>query len=239
MAQRNQYPLSKPPNADNFSLNLEQVGLQFGLWVVMSPIRLYTRGWSGLYVHALCTGCGIEQWTAYTNLARGLSGACNACGHERQIPLWLWQRFAAARQRCTNPKDPAWKRYGGRGIEFRFDSVTAAGIYMIDSLGLPDRSLEVDRENNMGHYEPGNLRWATGRQNRRNTRRCKHPVWNPTEWPFSQNATWRRLAAGMTRAEVIADAWVSVSQKRKNWRGILAKLESMTSLTQGLDTDSR
>lgn len=173
MGRKNLFPLHKPPHADNISLNLEQVGAQYGLWLVTSPIRLYTRGWSTVYVEAQCTGCGAERWTSLTNLVQGRSAACNDCGHERQIPEWLWFRLAQARQRCTNPKNKGWPAYGARGIEFRFGSVTEAGRYMIDNFGLPDRSMEVDRKNNDGHYEKGNLRWATKLQNRRNTQRTK------------------------------------------------------------------
>lgn len=100
---------------------------------------------------------------------------------------------------------------------------------MAEKLGLPGRALEIDRRNNNGHYERGNLRWATGQQNRRNTRSCKHPVWNPNEWPYAKNPVQRRLAAGMTRKQIIADAWKAVAEKRKNWRGIRDKLLSMTS----------
>ena len=228
--QHGLYLLDSPPRADNISLNLGQIGAQYGWVIVMSPIRLYTRGWSCCYVHVACTGCGTEKWCALTNLERGKSTGCLQCERRRAPgPSWLYHRLQAAKDRCTNPNNPGWARYGGRGIAFKFESISSACEYVIQSLGLPDRALELDRKNNDGHYAPGNLRWATGAQNRRNTRRCKHPVWNPSEWPYAQNPVWRRLSAGMTREEIIADAWKAVSEKRKNWRGIEAKLLSMTS----------
>ena len=40
---------------------------------------------------------------------------------------------------------------------------------------------------------------------------------------------WASARGGMTREQIIADAWKAVAEKRKNWRGIRDKLLSMTS----------
>lgn len=76
--------------------------------------------------------------------------------------------FIAAKYRCTNPNGPDYVRYGGRGIEFRFSSFEE----FLDALktednptGLrPSPELTLDRIDNDGHYEIGNVRWATWEQ---------------------------------------------------------------------------
>lgn len=76
------------------------------------------------------------------------------------------------RQRCTNPRDGSWRNYGGRGIEFRFASVGAAVQWIKEHLPHPTYlRLDVDRIDNNGHYEPGNLRLATRQQNLANRAR--------------------------------------------------------------------
>lgn len=76
--------------------------------------------------------------------------------------------YAQAKARCTNPRHRAWKDYGGRGVEFRFRSFRQ----FIRLLGpRPSRRHSLDRIDNDGHYEPGNVRWATPRQQARNRRR--------------------------------------------------------------------
>lgn len=224
-----QFPLQTPPRADKESFNQEQVGARFGLWEVIGPERRYTRGWSGLYVPTRCTGCGSEFWVALSNMRLGKSTGCSACARPRKIPQWLWQRLASAKNRCTNPNDPAWPLYGERGIRFEFEGPTAAGLYLIETYGLQSREMEIDRADNNGHYAPGNLRWATRAENQANRRKTRFVQWDPAEWPYSRNQVSRRLREGMTRAEILADAWTAVAEKRKNWRAIQEKLRSLTS----------
>lgn len=75
--------------------------------------------------------------------------------------------YKAAAGRCTNPNNPKFSYYGGRGIEFRFESLEQ----FIEVLGRrPSPLHSVDRKNNEGHYEPGNVRWATKKEQANNRR---------------------------------------------------------------------
>lgn len=79
-----------------------------------------------------------------------------------------YRAYMAARQRCTNPKNPAYQRYGGRGIKFRFE--TFEDWYR--AVGpRPSPQHSVDRINNDGHYEVGNLKWSTKSEQNANQRR--------------------------------------------------------------------
>ena len=75
----------------------------------------------------------------------------------------LRRRCNAVKARCCSPTCTAYQYYGGRGIEFRFESPLAMAEWVVANLGYPDAEglLSIDREDNLGHYEPGNLRWAT------------------------------------------------------------------------------
>lgn len=59
------------------------------------------------------------------------------------------------------------KRYGKRGIECRFSGIGELYEYL---LTLPNYGPDkwIDRIDNNGHYEAGNLRWVTPKENARN-----------------------------------------------------------------------
>lgn len=82
--------------------------------------------------------------------------------------------MSGARQRCTNPNDIAYKNYGGRGIEFRFTSIKHATDWIINNIGYrPSKEHSIDRIDVNGHYEAGNLRWATRTEQANNKRAYK------------------------------------------------------------------
>lgn len=76
--------------------------------------------------------------------------------------------------RCYNEKHIAYKDYGGRGISVCDEWLGDKGFeafyaYMGDK---PVNKRTLDRINNDGNYEPGNVRWASRKEqqnNRRNT----------------------------------------------------------------------
>lgn len=69
-----------------------------------------------------------------------------------------YRAYINAKGRCLNPNNTAFRLYGGRGIEFRFSSfeewLAATGL-------APTPHHWIDRIDNDGHYEAGNLRWVT------------------------------------------------------------------------------
>ena len=78
--------------------------------------------------------------------------------------------FHNARVRCTNPKASKFKLYGGRGIKFLFTSFEQwfkeLGPRPQNPPGWKGKRAcySVDRINNDGNYEPGNVRWATQKE---------------------------------------------------------------------------
>lgn len=87
-----------------------------------------------------------------------------------RIPEWLRIRAKGMQERCENQSHKHYKNYGGRGIEFRFVSARSCARWVLDNLGAC-QSKELDRIDNNGHYEPGNLRWASKSLNGCNSRR--------------------------------------------------------------------
>ena len=78
------------------------------------------------------------------------------------------------KQRCYNDKNPKYKDYGSRGIvvcQEWLDDFMNFYNWAIDNNYRDD--LTLDRIDNDGNYEPSNCRWATAKQQARNTRRTR------------------------------------------------------------------
>lgn len=113
-----------------------------------------------------------------------LTAAINANAKKLQealppnVPKSLYHKIHAkmsnARYRCICPKNIAYKSYGGRGIEFKFPNPRTATLWILHNLGNPpSEKHQIDRIDNNGHYEPGNLRWASFSEQQQNKRPYK------------------------------------------------------------------
>lgn len=78
------------------------------------------------------------------------------------------------KSRCLNPNVDCYKHYGGRGITLWAGWVDDAAAFCAYVGRKPGSNYSIDRyPDNNGHYEPGNVRWATTAEqalNRRNNR---------------------------------------------------------------------
>jgi hypothetical protein len=76
--------------------------------------------------------------------------------------------------RCTNKKIEDYKDYGAKGIVI-CDRWRHSFVAFLEDMGpSPSPTHSLDRyPNNKGNYEPGNVRWATKKEQSRNRSICK------------------------------------------------------------------
>ncbi len=87
-------------------------------------------------------------------------------GHLRSI----WYQML---RRCRNPQHQRFKDYGARGIHVNFACFEDFYQYVKELMrqqGFDPRTLTIDRIDNNGHYEPGNIQFVTMAENCHNRR---------------------------------------------------------------------
>lgn len=89
-------------------------------------------------------------------------------GRQRSPTYNSWR---AAIDRCTNPNHPYYADYGGRGVTVcdRWRGEDGFANFLADVSERPPGKT-LDRIDVDGDYEPGNVRWATLREQRWNRR---------------------------------------------------------------------
>ncbi len=124
------------------------------------------------------------------------------------------------KRRCLNKQHPAYKDYGGRGIGI-CESWLLFENFLKDMGNKPSAKHTLDRINNDGDYEPGNVRWATRKEQARNQRNNRRITFGGecltvTEWAERLNIDrlliYRRLSWGWSEV----DALTKPSRKSAN-----------------------
>jgi hypothetical protein len=142
-------------------------GQELGRLTVLGFKRM-PNGKSGWYCSCSCGN--LKLIDAY-NLSKRITNSCGCLaielnikrctthGHcSRGVKSPEYRSYRHAKHRCNNPNNLAYDDYGGRGIKFLFDSFEQ----FLDELGVkPSPEYSIDRIDNDGNYERGNVRWAT------------------------------------------------------------------------------
>lgn len=135
-------------------------------------------------------------------------------GHARrgqQSPEF--RTWISMRKRCNEPNRPYWKHYGGRGIRVCARWNESFEHFLEDMGPKPSPKHSIDRIDVNGHYEPGNCRWVTHKEQCGNTRRTSMLTVNGItksriEWCKEYGIAWHtirnRLKQGWTPEQAIA-----------------------------------
>lgn len=84
--------------------------------------------------------------------------------------------WSAMKTRCLNPRMPGFEHWGGRGIKVCDRWRWSFANFYADVGAAPTPKHSLDRINNDGDYEPGNVRWATPSQQASNRRPNTKPA---------------------------------------------------------------
>lgn len=127
--------------------------------------------------------CGNTSFVIADNLTSGVTKSCGCLKRELTIERKtkhgnyskpFYRRYVAMVNRCNNPDNASYYKYGGRGIKVcdRWLEPDGKGFlnFLEDMMPKAETGVELDRIDNNGDYEPSNCRWVTTQQNSFNTR---------------------------------------------------------------------
>lgn len=119
--------------------------------------------------------CGVVKEVFKSNLLRGLTQSCGSvvCREAKthgQTNTKTYHVYVAMIQRCHNPNNCNYYKYGARGIRVCARWRKGFEFFFADMGHSPD-GLQLERMNNEKGYCPSNCRWASPQEQSRNTRR--------------------------------------------------------------------
>ena len=172
--------------------------------------------------------CGNEVVVPYSNLVSGLKKSCGCWWIENKKMFGqqskkhggygtsVYRKYCAIKQRCYNPNNHEYHRYGGRGIKMCdewLNSFESFRQWAYENGYDENGELTLDRVDNNGDYSPENCRFASRKEqqlNRECALVCEYKGVRYTAWNFakkfgitSPNFVSKRVKAGINASEIL------------------------------------
>lgn len=150
------------------------LGQRFGRLVVIEYAGRKGKG-NLSYWRCKCDCGGIAESLAI-HLRRGEKTNCGCTSKRQRYVLTgksgtheykIWNMMV---QRCRDSHHPNYRLYGARGIRVCQEWQDSFDAFLLHVGKCPASGYQLDRIDNDGHYEPGNVRWVDRKQNMRNRR---------------------------------------------------------------------
>lgn len=211
---RSRYKRDIPPSLQEAPERWKQlVGHRFGRLTVLGYAGVLTK--HGQKMATCRCDCGFYVDVMPSSLRSGATASCG-CAHSENVERrnrqnvkhgaarmtewralpYMYRTWLRIKQCCFNEKNEAYPDYGGRGITmyepWRDDYQRFLDDVHAEIDRRPGRTHSIDRINNDGNYEPGNIRWATSEQQSRNRRSTRRYELNGEVRPLAE---WSDIAA--------------------------------------------
>jgi hypothetical protein len=161
-------------------------GQVFGRLTVLSHSRrILPSGKSVIHWNCVCA-CGQTLQVSATHIKGGHTKSCGCLNREvarqrhvthghapRGTPSRTYRSYNSMFQRCYNPKCERYPSYGGRGITVCARWSESFENFLAD-MGERPAGMAIDRKDNDLGYSKNNCRWATQKQEMRNTSRNRN-----------------------------------------------------------------
>lgn len=212
----------------------ELTGRRFGRLVVIRQGKIvrreYSYGWMTEVYWICACDCGAETEVAAKRLRNGQSKSCGCLRVEKSAENFRthgeskgpeYKSWLHMNERCNNPSSGSFENYGGRGILCKFNTFDE----FLEHVGKrPSKKHSIDRIDNDGHYEPGNVRWAVKTTQIRNRSNTVHLCYMGSDRPLAEWAEILGLDYGTLNARRLRGWHVAeeilFGRKRQRKKGV-------------------
>lgn len=205
------------------------VGKRFGRVSVLGDAEPLVKAERSHRTWLVRCDCGSEFSRPVSDVNAGRIKQCYPC---RKATLYRhgegkngktskeYRAWGGIKKRCYST-DP---RYGGRGISFHQAWADDYPTFLAGVGRAPSPKHQLDRINNNGNYEPGNVRWVTPTVNARNKRSNRLLTANGETLPASEwaerlgasgNLVYCRLNRGWTVERAVLEPLFTGSPRGK------------------------
>lgn len=161
---------------------IDMTGERYGKLVVTTYVGQDTKRQS---IWDCQCDCGKTTIVTRSSLISGHTRSCGCIFHKaggdasnhngKRAPEYsVW---AGMKRRCNNPNEKNYPNYGGRGIRVCQRWQYSYPDFLADVGRRPGPEYSLDRIDNDGDYEPGNVRWATAKEQVANRRAIPKRSW--------------------------------------------------------------
>jgi hypothetical protein len=193
---------------------------RYGYW----PLELSPG--TARHIIILCSMCGKQRSIRRNGYRPDL--LCRLCAYKKRSRHGMWNTstyhiWQGIKQRCYDLACAGYTSYGGRGITV-CDAWRNSFIKFLADVGpRPGPSYQLDRIDNNGNYEPGNVRWATPSEQQNNTRNNRHITLGRrtqtlVQWSRELKIPETTIAARLNRGWTVEEALGLIARKRKKRR---------------------
>jgi hypothetical protein len=164
-----------------------------------------------IFLYCRCR-CAELFWANKSHVLNGHTTSCGCEGLKNRIASRTkhgatgsreFRQWVHAKQRCYNPKDKEYKRYGARGIWMCKEWKESFSKFLED-IGPCPIGLTLERKNNNGPYSKDNCKWDTPKNQARNRRTSFLITYKKKTKTLAEWSEISGIKAGTLRRRILA-----------------------------------